>query len=145
VIPLANDTTQPTAAQARRLLECNPDVHFPRTRPHHHVTLAGRRLTSPAPERLQVEAVRGPEMTYRGPAFEANRRFAGDAAASADRTSSAALIGVTTFDIEPASAPRHAQRDSGDMIPKPISRIVAVMPVVALTNTERAITAAGGR
>ena len=87
------------------------------------MTLAGRRLTSPAPERLRVEAVRGPKMTYRGPAFEANRRFAGDAAASADRTSSAALVGATTIDIQPASALRHTQRDSGDTIRTPIPRL----------------------
>jgi hypothetical protein len=102
----SQSTRRSRAAQARRLLECNPDVHFPRTRPHHDVTLAGRRLTSPAPERLRVEAVRGPEMTYRGPAFEANRRFAGDAAASADRTSSGGAGRRTTLDIEPAGAPR---------------------------------------
>jgi len=90
------------------------------------VTLAGRRLTSPAPERFRAEAVRGPGMTYRGPAFEANRRFAGDAAASADRTSLAALAGVTTIDIQPRAL-RHTQRDSGDMIRTPIP----VMPVVA--------------
>jgi len=86
------------------------------------VTLAGRRLTSPAPERFRAEAVRGPGMTYRGPAFEAivdsqvmprHLRIA-----PRRRRWSAS----TTLDIEPASAPRHTQRDSATSDAHPAPR-----------------------
>ena len=88
---------QPSAEQARRLLDCNPsrpqrdadenesrdrspkvrgdrDSTFLGRKPRQQMTLAGRRPLSPVPERFRVVAVRGPETPNAVPHSVVDRR-----------------------------------------------------------------------